>query len=111
MRSAAVPGASSASIAASHASICVSASTVIAPVPAAFAISITWFANVPFASWSRARITNEWIRVWMSPGKSVYVRASMIGVDARPSPPVFTRPVSYPRTIPIGSAATRCGTT
>ena len=72
-----------------------SASTVIAPVPAAFAISITWFANVPFASWSRARITNEWIRVWMSPGKSVYVRASMIGVDARPSPPVFTRPVSY----------------
>ena len=47
----------------------------------------------------------------MSPGKSVYVRASMIGVDARPSPPVFTRPVSYPRTSPIGSAATRCGTT
>ena len=35
----------------------------------------------------------------------------MIGVDARPSPPVFTRPVSYARTIPIGSAATRCGTT
>ena len=36
--------------------------------------------------------------------KSVYVRASMIGVDASPSPPVLTRPVSYARTIPIGSA-------
>ena len=59
---------------------------------------MTWFAYVPFASWSRWRITNECTRVWMSPpnggAKSVYWRRSMIGVEASPSPPVLTRPVS-----------------
>jgi hypothetical protein len=54
-------------LAASHCSIRVSASTLIAPTPAPFEMKITWLAAVPFASSSRWRITNEWKRVWMSP--------------------------------------------
>ncbi len=97
-RSAGVPGAGSAAIAVSQASIASSACAALAP-SLERKIQREWRRGSTPSRTSRSCIATDQNDVWMSamvalPEKSVYERRSMVGVHANPPSPDVIRPLA-----------------